>query len=310
MSLIFARHTATPRTASKAARALAVLSLAALSACAVGPNYKRPTVEAPPAFKEAAGWAPAAPADTFDRGPWWTLFGDADLNALEQDCAAHNPNLAAALAVYEQARALVTEARASFFPTVSLDPSFTESGGGGRAHSIGVGSSAVSGATKSIRTYEVSLGGTWAPDVWGKVRRQVEAARATAQADYADAANVRLSMQTELASDYLQMRAIDEELRLYDKTIQGYELVLKVSENQYNAGTQSRSAVLTAQSQLLDAQATAKTLVETRQQLEHAVAVLAGRPPSDLTLTPKPFVLTVPDVPAGVPTTSPRRSAR
>jgi NodT family efflux transporter outer membrane factor (OMF) lipoprotein len=135
------------------------------------------------------------------------------------------------------------------------------------------------------------------------VRRQVESAKATAQADYALAANVRLTMQTELASDYLQMRAIDEELRLYDKTVKGYELVLKVSENQYNAGTQSRSAVLTAQSQLFDAQATAKTLTETRQQLEHAIAVLTGRPPSDLTLAPKPFVLKIPDVPAGVPTT-------
>ena len=302
MSLNFARRFARTRTASTAARSLAVLSLAALSGCVVGPKYKRSTVETPPAFKEAEGWAPAAPADVLDRGPWWTLFDDPDLNALEQDVAAHNQNLKAALAVYQQARALVAEARANYYPTATVTPSFNESGGGGRTQSIGLGSSASSQA-KSFRVYEFTLGATWAPDVWGRVRRQVEAARATAQSDYADAANVRLSMQTELASDYLQMRATDEEIRLYQKSIEGFELFLKVSENQYHAGTQSRSAVLTAQSSLLDTQATAKALIETRQQLEHAVAVLAGRPPSDLTLAPKPFVLKVPDVPAGVPTT-------
>ena len=302
MSLIFARRSARI-PATKAATSLAVLSLAALSACAVGPNYKRPTVETPPHFKEAEGWAAAAPADVLDRGPWWTLFGDPELDKLEQDCAAHNQNLAAAMAVYQQARALVAEARASYFPTVTLDPSYSESGGGGRAQSLGVGSSAVGGRTQSIRTYQFSLGGSWAPDVWGKVRRQVEAAKATAQADYADAANVRLTMQTELASDYLQLQAVDEEVRLYQKSVEGYEPVLKVPQNQYNAGTASRSAVLTAQSQLLDTQATAKTLVQTRQQLEHAIAVLAGRPPSDLTIAPKPFVLKIPDVPAGMPTT-------
>jgi NodT family efflux transporter outer membrane factor (OMF) lipoprotein len=303
MSLILTRRIARTRTASRAARLLAALSLTALSACAVGPNYKRPTVVTPPAFKEAEGWAAAAPTDLLDRGPWWTLFNDPDLNKLEEECAANNQSLKQSLAVYQEARALVAEAQASLFPTVTLTPSFSESGGGGRSQSLGVSTTASGGAQKTIRINDFSVGGTWAPDIWGKVRREVESARATAQSDYAAAVFTRLSMQTELASDYLQMRATDEEIRLFEKSVAGFELFLKVSENQYHAGTQARSAVLTAQSQLLDTQATVKSLIETRQQLEHAVAVLAGRPPSELTLPEKPFELVVPDVPAGVPST-------
>lgn len=272
-------------------RSIAVVSLAALSACAVGPNYKRPTTPTPPAFKEADGWAPAAPADMLDRGPWWTLFEDDDLNKLEADVAANNQNLAAQLAAYRQAHALVAEARAAFFPTVTA----------GFAANDSSGHSGLSGKTAVVRSYAPSVGATWAPDLWGKVRRQVEAARATAQADWASAQNVRLSMQTELATDYLQMRAIDEELRLYAKTVEGYKTVLTVSQNQYAAGTVGRSAVLTAQAQLFDAEATTRTLHEQRQQLEHAIAVLSGRPPAELTLEPKPFTLKTPEVPAGVP---------
>src|SRR5262249_22039258 len=134
---------ASPPMPRSSTRLLAFASLAALalSACAVGPDYKRATVETPPAYKEAEGWAPAAPADLLDRGPWWTLFEDPDLDRLEQQVATHNQNVAAAKAAYDQARALVSQARAGFFPTVALDPSFSETGGGGRAHSIGVGNS-------------------------------------------------------------------------------------------------------------------------------------------------------------------------
>jgi NodT family efflux transporter outer membrane factor (OMF) lipoprotein len=281
--------------------AIGLVSLLALSACAVGPNYKRPTVDAPPAFKEAEGWAPASPADTLDRGPWWTLFGDPDLDALEADVAAHNQSLAASLAAYRQARALVAEARAAYYPTLNLGLSATQSGGGARSVSTGTGGGTVSTGSYNTQSYAPSVGASWAPDLWGKVRRQVESAKATAQSDYATAMNVRLSLQTELASDYLQLRATDEEIRIYEKTIQFYQQTQKISENQYKAGTAAKNALLSAQSSVLDAQATLASLRSTRQQYEHAVAVLAGRPPSELTLAPKPFELKIPDVPAGVP---------
>lgn len=278
--------------------ALSSLSLLALSACAVGPNYHRPKVATPAAFKEADGWAKAAPADTLDRGPWWSLFGDPDLDRLEADVAAHNQYLVAAQEAYNQARALVAEARASFFPTVTLDPTFNESGGGGRNQNIGL--SAPNRST-TIRNYQLSLGTTWAPDVWGKVRRQVEASAASAQASAANVANVRLSMQTELASDYLQLRAADEELRLYEQTVKDFQTTLKVTTNQYNAGTAAKNAVDQAASQLYSAQAQAAALVQSRQQFEHAIAVLTGQPPANFSLAAKPFTYKVPEVPAGVP---------
>jgi NodT family efflux transporter outer membrane factor (OMF) lipoprotein len=314
-----------PRT-----RALALVSLPALAlwACTVGPNYKRPPVVTPPAFKEAEGWARAAPADVFDRGPWWLLFGDPVLDRLEPEVAAHNQTLIAAEQAYSQARALTAEARASFFPTVTLDPNFIEFGGGGLSSSFGLGFSgaglssslgqsglssglgAGAGAAttttttfpKTLRIYELTLGETWAPDVWGKVRRQVESAGATAQASAANVANVRLTLQTELASDYLQLRATDEALRLYDQTVKDFQLTLTVIKTQYNVGTAAQDAIDQAAAQLFAAQAEGAALQQSRQQFEHAVAVLIGRPPATFSLPAKPFDPKVPNVPAGTPT--------
>ena len=270
------------------------------------------------------------PADTFDRGPWWTLFGDPDLSRLEVEVAAHNQTLIAAEQAYSQSRALVAEARASFFPTVTLDPTFIELGGGGVSSSFivsqssGLGSGASSSLSsglssglsssapsspdpaatspKTFRIYELVLGETWAPDVWGKVRRQVEAAGANAQASAANVANVRLSLQTELASDYLQLRATDEELRLYDQTVKDYQLTLNVLKTQYNVGTAAQDVIDQAAAQLYAAQSQAAALRQSRQQFEHAIAVLIGEPPANLSLAAKPFAPKVPDVPAGMPT--------
>ena len=277
-----------------------VTSLAiVLGGCMVGPDYHRPQLPMPAQYKELPGWTAASPeADASPKGDWWTAFNDPLLNQLEPMVSVSNQTVQQQYANYQEALANVQVARAALFPTLGITGSATKQRS---TSSNTLGTISSRRAVSTSGSLEGSA--SWAPDLWGKVRREVEAARATAQADYADAANVRLSMQTELASDYMQMRAIDEELRLYDKTVKGYDLVLKVSQNQYAAGTAARSAVLTAQSQLLDAQATVKTLIQTRQQLEHAIAVLAGRPPADLTLAPKPFVLKIPDVPAGVPST-------
>jgi NodT family efflux transporter outer membrane factor (OMF) lipoprotein len=282
-------------------RLLALASLPALllPACAVGPNYKRAPAATPPAFKEAEGWARAAPADILDRGPWWRLFDDPELDRLEAEAAAHNQNLIAAEHAYSQARALTAEARASFFPTVTLEPTFTESGGGGQFASLGLGAGAIRSTT--FRNYQLSLGSTWAPDVWGKVRRQVEAASATAQASAANVANVRLSLQTELAADYLQLRATDEELRLYERTVRDFQDTLNVTQTQYRVGTAGQDAIDQAAAQLFTAQAQAAALRQSRQQFEHAIAVLAGQPPARFSLAVKPFSYKVPEVPAGAP---------
>src|SRR5262249_17863026 len=153
-----------------------------------------PTAAAAPHYKEAEGWAPAAPADALERGPWWTLFEDPDLTTLEQDCAAHNQNIAAAWAAYKEARALVSETRAALFPTFTAGFSPNANGGGGARSAVSGLSNLPSGVSHITQIYSPSVGASWAPDLWGRVRRQVEAARATAEADYADFANVRLSM--------------------------------------------------------------------------------------------------------------------
>jgi NodT family efflux transporter outer membrane factor (OMF) lipoprotein len=299
--------------------ALLGLTALALSACLVGPNYKRPPAATPPAYKEAVGWAEAAPADTLDRGPWWELFGDPDLDRLEVEVAAHNQNLIAAEKAYDQARALVAEARANFYPVVTFDPTFEQSGGGSVFQSPSGGGSA-GGASPASRTsqapspdpanpaatrfrnIEFTLGATWAPDVWGKVRRQVEAASATGQASAANVANVRLTMQTELAADYMQLRVTDEELRLYDQSVKDFQDALTIFQTQYAVGTAAQNTVDQAAAQLYTAEAEAAALRQSRQQFEHAIAVLAGEPPASFSLAPKLFRYKVPDVPAGLPT--------
>jgi NodT family efflux transporter outer membrane factor (OMF) lipoprotein len=275
---------------------LSLVASTALCGCMVGPKYHRPSAPTPTEFKELEGWKHAEPSDAIDRGPWWTLFNDPVLNQLEEKVVVSNQNIAAAEAAYREAHAVVAENRAALFPTVDLTASATTTGGGssgGGAH----------GSSSSNRVYQAGIGSTWAPDLWGKVRRQIEGARSQAQASAADLANVRLSAQTELASDYLQLRADDEEIRLLDKTAQDYATALKVSQNKYAAGVAAKSDVLSAQTQMLNAQSSAEATKQARQTLEHAIAMLTGVPPAELTIAPQPFNPTVPDVPATAPST-------
>lgn len=263
-----------------------------LSACAVGPNYVRPTVSTPAAFKEAPnaqnGWVPAQPMDTLQRGAWWKVFNDATLDELESKVEVNNQNVAQAAAAYAQARALTSADRASLFPTISLTGSGTRSGSGGGGSGTYVDSSGNvvsggSGSTSSTR-YNAALGASWAPDVWGRIRRQVESDKASAQASAADLANATLSAQTELATDYFNLRILDEEKRLFDATVAAYQKSLAVSENQYKAGTIAKADLITAQTQLLSTQAQAADIGVQRAQAEHAIAVLAGMAPSELTI--------------------------
>ena len=285
---------------------LAPLAAALLAGCAVGPNYVRPAVQTPPAYKEAQGWVRATPADASPRGDWWTVLNDPVLDQLERQVVVSNQNLAAAEAAYRQAQAVVSEDRASLFPTVGVTGSATRSSrgaitvippaGGGSGGGTGTGVS--TGASNSFQ-----LGGTasWEPDLWGKIRRTVEGARALAQASDADLANARLSAQSQLAIDYVQLRADDEIKRLLDATVSGYQRSFQIAQNQYNAGVAAKGDMLTAQTQLANAQAQSADMVRQRQLLEHAIAVLAGEPPANLTIAPAAWTLTVPDAPVSVP---------
>ena len=281
--------------------ALGLLAATALSGCLVGPRYQRPAAPTSPTFKEAAGWAPAAPSDAADRKDWWTVFNDPTLNDLEARVAVSNQTLAAAEAAYRQARALVAEDRAALFPTVSLGASASAArSAGANVTANGVPTNAP-GVVRS--TYQPSIGATWAPDIWGAVRRTVEGARANAQASAATVANARLSAQTELAVDYVQLREYDQQARLLTATAEAYGRTLKITQNKYNAGVAARSDVLTAQSQYQTAQANAINVAQQRAVMEHAIAILTGQAPAALSLPPAPWSLTLPAIPAALPST-------
>ena len=270
---------------------LLMTTAALLAGCAVGPNYQRPIITTSEAYKEApaadAGWFPAAPADALDRGPWWELFGDAELNALIAQVEVSNQNVAAAVAAYAQAQALVREQRASLFPSVGADGSAKRSGGGA---SVGTANSVQAGVSAS-----------WAPDLWGALRRSVESVQAGAKASEADLAAARLSAQGLLASDYFGLRDADNELVLVRSSVEGYERALQITTNRYNAGIAPRTDVLQAQTTLANARADLASLMAQRAQLEHAIAVLIGKSPAEFTLAAAPWNMAVPAVPLGVP---------
>ena len=268
---------------------LHVIALAASLAagCAVGPAYQRPTAPEPVAFKEAQGWVPAAPADALERGPWWQLFEDPVLNELAAGVEVSNQNVAVAVANYAQARALVQQQRAALFPSLNLNL------GANRAGVRGQGAD---------NAYRLNLGGSWEPDVWGRLRAGVAGAQAGLDATAADLASARLSAQGELAANYFAVRALDAQRALLARTITGYERELQITQNRFKVGIVARTDVLQAETQLANARGDELSLVRQRAQFEHAIAVLVGKAPSEFTLAPLPeWRVTVPAVPAGVP---------
>jgi NodT family efflux transporter outer membrane factor (OMF) lipoprotein len=289
------RHT--PRYPAIAVAALGIAAALLAGGCAVGPAYRLPETPAPAAFKEtaseaekaAAGWTAAAPADTLDRGPWWQLFGDPVLNQMADSVEVSNQNIAIAAANYAQARALVSEQRAALFPSAALNGSATRSGGGGN--------------TQNASQYRANIGGSWEPDIWGRLRAGTNSARAGLQASAADLAAARLSAQGELATNYFLLRQTDAEKALLDATTEGYERVLQITQNRFDAGVTAKSDLLQAQTQLANARIDQVSLVNQRANLEHAIAVLLGKAASDFALAPAPWNVVVPDVPAGVPST-------
>lgn len=274
-----------------------------LGGCAVGPNYSRPTsaASAPAAaFKEAQGWKPAQPIDHIDRGAWWGVFNDPVLDGLMKRVAIDNQNIAVREAAYRQARALTSEARAAFFPTVSATGSRQTSE---RASGSQVINGTVVNRTGATTVYNAALTASWVPDIWGRIRRQVEGSKASNQASAADLAAATLSYQADLATNYFTLRALDEQKRLLDASIGSYRQSSTLATNQYNAGVVARSDVIIAETQLRGAQAQAIDLGVQRAQLEHAIAVLVGVAPSELSLAIAPLTRDVPVAPIGLPST-------
>jgi NodT family efflux transporter outer membrane factor (OMF) lipoprotein len=275
-------------------------------ACEVGPDYHRPAAIDAPGYKELAGWKPSTPMDAIDRGAWWSIYRDPMLDQVERRVSISNQNLKAAQAAYEEAQTVVQQARAGFWPTLTLSAGATrESFGSGKGSSslsiggVGGGFGGSGGATQTV--YNLQGGASWEPDLWGKIRRTVESDVAAAQASAADVSSAKLSAEGTLATDYFDLRAEDALAQLLRDTVVQYRRALDITQNQYNAGVAARSDVVQAETQLETVQAQLIAVGVQRAQYEHAIAVLAGEPPSALTIPPGTLANRVPIVPPGVP---------
>jgi NodT family efflux transporter outer membrane factor (OMF) lipoprotein len=276
----------------------ALLAMLALGGCKVGPNYRAPAMPAPPAYSDNGhngNWSTASPADTANRGDWWEVYQDAELNGLEQRCAAANQNIAAALHAYEQAHDLVRENKSSLYPTVSI-------GAGATRNRIS--------ETKPLHTpglptnywdFLIPLSISWEPDFWGGIRRQIESSTATAQASAADLANTRLSLQGTLAVTFFQLRGIDLQAQLLRSTLDSFQQSLQLTQDRFKGGLASESDVEQAQTQLEQTQAQLIDLGVQRAIFEHAIAVLIGEPATNFHIAEKPLVGDPPSVPTGIP---------
>ncbi len=265
------------------------------SACMVGPNYKRPAAPLTPAYKESPpeGWKEAQPNDGAIRGKWWEIYNDPQLNALEEQVSISNQNVLVAEANFRAARYAVGIARAGLLPTVSVGPSV----GVSRSSS----SSNVPIAPSIIGLYQLPASASWTADIWGSIRRSVRASEDTAQADYAQLENARLSYQSELAADYFGMHGSDGEIDLLDRTVKSYQEYLKLTQDRYRSGVASGGDVALAQTQLDTTQAQLIDLGVARTQYEHAIAVLSGKPPAEVTIPSAILKTPPPAVPVGVP---------
>jgi len=300
--------------AARFGRPLVQLSALAIcvffSGCSVGPKYALPPVQTAPAYKElpqtAASpsdtWQTAKPSDSADRGKWWTAFNDPQLNDLEEKASVSNQQIAAAMDNFVAARALVRQARAQYFPTLTTNPSairtlpspaeFSGLNAGGSSSGLGV---------RTFNDFSLPFDASWEPDFWGRIRNSVRASTYAAQASAADLANVRLGVQAELAVDYYDLRAQDSLKKLLDSTVVAYQEDLDLTRSQYKAGLSSDEAVAQAEAQLKAIQAQDTNLGILRAQYEHAIAVLIGQSASEFSLPATDSEPDLPVIPAGVP---------
>ena len=278
--------------------ATTLAAAALLAGCSVGPEYVRPAVETPLAFKEAGAWKAAEPKDHLSRGKWWEVYRDPLLNSLEEQVDVSNQNLAKVAAQYRQALALVQSARAGFFPTLTAGISNTRS----RASSTTIAQPSATPISLGVVTnHNIPFQASWAPDLWGSIGRAVEANEAGAQASAGDLEAARLSAQATLAQSYFQLRALDAQQLLLEDTVAAYEKSLKLVQNQYAAGVAAKADLVQAQAQIKTTQAQAIDVGAQRAQLEHAIALLVGKAPAELSIPREPLKAAVPAVPAALP---------
>src|SRR5262249_55448145 len=267
---------------------LCVAATCALVTACVGPNYKRPAFDATAAYKEQDGWKPSEPGDALDRGRWWEIFHDDVLNSLEAQIEISNQNVKAAAAAVEQSRALVSQARAGYWPQVSAGASRERT---------------VVAKEKPNTVTSVGISGNWDIDIWGQIRRSTESDLASLQANEALLASARLAAQAELATDYFELRAQDQLQVILDDIVAAEQQSLQITENRYRVGVAAKADVVNAQTQLLSSQAEQVNAPLQRAILEHAIAVLLGQPPSKFSVPTAAMRTDVPTVPTGLPST-------
>jgi NodT family efflux transporter outer membrane factor (OMF) lipoprotein len=280
-----------------------------LTACKpVGPNYNRPAYQAPSAYKEtgaaavlpppapaAGAWKPANPSDGLLRGNWWEIYRDPQLNQLEERIEANNQTLRQALETYLATRDQIKAARAAFFPTLSAGPSVTRQNISANGPSYSVGK------PTTYADFQLTGQAAWEPDLWGRVRRTVEAARSTAQASAADQANVALSLHAEMAADYFQLRGLDAQIKLLDATVADLEGQLDLTQRRLSGGIGTEADVAQARTQLETVRAQRIDVGVARAQFEHAIGAIANLDLSTFTIPPSPLDLSLPNLPLGVP---------
>jgi len=274
---------------------LAALAGLPLSGCAVGPKYHVSSTPTPPTYKEVGDWKPAQPNDQNLGGPWWTIFQDPQLDALEQQVSVSNQNLKAAEAQYREARAVLRYNRADYYPTVTAGPSANRT----RVSANTPTTKFLAGAT--YNDFILPFDYSYQADVWGRVRRTVESAREQAQASAADLATATLSLQADLAVDYFEARSLDAEEQLLNSTVTQYEQALQLNESRFEGGIASEVDVEQARTQLQTTRAQAIDVGVLRAQYEHAVAILIGKPPAEFSLLPLPLTAPPPRIPVGLP---------
>jgi NodT family efflux transporter outer membrane factor (OMF) lipoprotein len=281
------------------------VALLTLTGCMVGPKYVKPSAPLAPAYKEAnpneykenSNWQVAQPADAAQRGEWWKIFGDAELNTLEPQVAANNQDLKATDARFREARALIRFNHASLYPTIGTTPF----AGGLRESTNRPYFSTSSGRGIGVGDIQIPVDLNYEVDVWGRVRRTVSAAREEAQASAGDRQTVMLSLEAELAVDYFEARSADAQEKLLNDTVQYYEEAYRITNNRFEGGVAPKSDVDQAQTQLEAARVQARDVTLQRAQFEHAIAVLLGKPPASFALTNTPLDARPPVIPPGLP---------
>ena len=283
--------------ANSAAAGVVLAAAAMLSGCALAPPLKLPAVPTAAAYKEAGPWIPAQPADGLSRGDWWKLYGDPDLNALQMRLIEHSPDLAAALSRYDQAKAVSDQMRSGLFPSLALGAD-TERDGLSNMRPLRPANSA-----NNYNSFTVGVQANYELDLWGRIRNEVTAARAEAQAYQADLESARLSLQAQLADDYIVLRGLDQQIALLNETVSAYEKALALTEARHAGGIAAGLDVARAQTQLDTSRSLAEQTLALRAVSEHAIAALIGASASEFSIAPRVTPLTLPQVPVGVPST-------